>query len=125
MSKSALDAAMAKKEGKAASAALKDILLSNPRRTFEVIRAVMLEVLEAGMDAALGAQKGERMRGGLAAVSAYRGRALITRSASGSCAYRSHRVGSFASRSSRPSATNVRNGPGRDTCGDVWRVAIP
>jgi len=51
---------MTKTEGKTASAAVKDILLSNPDGLHEVIRAVMQEVLEAEMDEALGASKGER-----------------------------------------------------------------
>ncbi len=54
------DATMTKNEGKSASAAVKDILLSNPDGLHEVIRAVMQEVLEAEMDEALGASKGER-----------------------------------------------------------------
>jgi uncharacterized membrane-anchored protein len=51
---------MTKTESKTASAAVKDILLSNPDGLHEVIRAVMQEVLEAEMDEALGATKGER-----------------------------------------------------------------
>jgi len=48
---------MTKTEGKTASAAVKDILLSNPDGLREVIRTVMQEVLEAEMDEALGAAK--------------------------------------------------------------------
>ncbi|MQX55711.1 hypothetical protein GHK61_03955 [Sinorhizobium meliloti] len=44
---------MTKTEGKTASAAVKDILLSNPDGLREVIRTVMQEVLEAEMDEAL------------------------------------------------------------------------
>lgn len=51
---------MTKTEGKTASAAVKDILLSNPDGLREVIRAVMQEVLEAEMDEELGAAKGKR-----------------------------------------------------------------
>ncbi len=51
---------MTKTEGKTASAVVKDILLSNPDGLREVIRTVMQEVLEAEMDEALGAAKGER-----------------------------------------------------------------
>ncbi|RVH48442.1 transposase, partial [Sinorhizobium meliloti] len=51
---------MTKTEGKTASAAVKDILLSSPDGLREVIRTVMQEVLEAEMDEALGAAKGER-----------------------------------------------------------------
>lgn len=53
---------MTKTEVKTASAAVKDILLSNPDGLHEVLRAVMQEVLEAEMDEALGASKSERMR---------------------------------------------------------------
>jgi transposase-like protein len=49
-----------KTAGKTASAAVKDILFSNPDGLREVIRTVMQEVLEAEMDEALGAAKGER-----------------------------------------------------------------
>ncbi|MQW59972.1 hypothetical protein GHK33_15375 [Sinorhizobium meliloti] len=45
---------MTKTEGKTASAAVKDILLSNPDGLREVIRTVMQEVVEAEMDEALG-----------------------------------------------------------------------
>ncbi|TIT48976.1 MAG: IS256 family transposase, partial [Mesorhizobium sp.] len=48
---------MTKTESKTASAAVKDILLSNPDGLHEVIRAVMQEVLEAEMDEALDASK--------------------------------------------------------------------
>ncbi len=49
---------MTKIEGKTASTAVKDILLSNPDGLREVVRAVMQEVLEAEMDEAPGG--GER-----------------------------------------------------------------
>ena len=51
---------MTRTEGKTASAAVKDILLSNPDGLRDVIRVVMQEVLEAEMEEALGASKGER-----------------------------------------------------------------
>ncbi len=57
---------MTKTEGRTASAAVKDILLSNPDGLREVIRTVMQEVLEAEMDEALGAAKGEARRSGSA-----------------------------------------------------------
>lgn len=44
---------MTRSEGKTASAAVKEILLSNPDGLRDVIRAVMQEVLEAEMDEAL------------------------------------------------------------------------
>ena len=70
---------MTKSEGKSASAAVKDILLSNPDGLRDVIRAVMQEVLEAEMDEALGASKGERTSERLGYRSGYYGRTLITR----------------------------------------------
>jgi len=48
---------MTKTESKTASASVKDILLSNPDRLRDVIRAVMQEVLEAEMEEALGASE--------------------------------------------------------------------
>jgi len=70
---------MTKTEGKTASAAVKDILLSNPDGLREVIRTVMQEVLEAEMDEALGAAKGERTPERLGYRSGHYGRTLITR----------------------------------------------
>ena len=70
---------MTRIEGKTASAAVKDILLSNPDGLHEVIRAVMQEVLEAEMDEALGASKGERTPERLGYRSGYYGRTLVTR----------------------------------------------
>jgi putative transposase len=70
---------MTKTEGTTASAAVKDILLSNPDGLRDVIRAVMQEVLEAEMDEALGAEKGERTPERLGYRSGYYGRTLVTR----------------------------------------------
>lgn len=70
---------MTRIEGKTASAAVKDILLSNPDGLREVIHAVMQEVLEAEMDEALGASKGERTPERLGYRSGYYGRTLVTR----------------------------------------------
>ena len=70
---------MTKTEGKTASAAVKEILLSNPDGLREVIRAVMQEVLEAEMDEALGAVKSERTPDRLGYRSGHYGRTLITR----------------------------------------------
>jgi len=70
---------MTKTEGKSASAAVKDILLSNPDGLRDVIRAVMQEVLEAEMEDALGASKGERTPERLGYRSGYYGRTLVTR----------------------------------------------
>jgi hypothetical protein len=69
---------MTKTEGKSASAAVKDILLSNPDGLHEVIRAVMQEVLEAEMEEALGASKGERTPERLGYRSGDYGRTLVT-----------------------------------------------
>ncbi|BCH12528.1 transposase for insertion sequence element ISRM5 (plasmid) [Mesorhizobium sp. 131-3-5] len=70
---------MTKTESKTASAAVKDILLSNPDGLHEVIRALMQEVLEAEMDEALGASKSERTPERLSYRSGYYGRTLVTR----------------------------------------------
>lgn len=70
---------MTKSEGKTASAAVKDILLSNPDGLRDVIRAVVQEVLEAEMDEAIGAQKGERTAERLGYRSGHYSRTLITR----------------------------------------------
>lgn len=70
---------MTKLEGKTASAAVKDILLSNPSGLRDVIRVVMQEVLEAEMDEALGASKGERTPERLGYRSGHYGRTLVTR----------------------------------------------
>lgn len=70
---------MTKNEGKTASAAVKDILLSNPDGLRDVIGAVMQEVLEAEMDEALGASKGERTMARLGYRSGHYGRTLVTR----------------------------------------------
>lgn len=70
---------MTKTEGKTVSAAVKEILLSNPEGLRDVIRAVMQEVLEAEMDEALGAGKSERTPERLGYRSGYYGRTLVTR----------------------------------------------
>lgn len=70
---------MTKIEGKTASAAVKDILLSSPEGLREVIRTVLQEVLEAEMEEALGAGKGERTPERLGYRSGSYGRTLITR----------------------------------------------
>ena len=70
---------MTKTEVRTASAAVKDILLCNPDGLREIVRAVMQEVLEAEMDEALGASKGERTLERLGYRSGYYGRTLITR----------------------------------------------
>ena len=70
---------MTKTDGRTASAAVKEILLSNPDGLREVIRAVMQEVLDAEMDEALGAGKSERTPDRLGYRSGHYGRTLITR----------------------------------------------
>ncbi|BCH34969.1 hypothetical protein MesoLjLc_68990 [Mesorhizobium sp. L-8-10] len=79
---------MTKTESKTASAAVKDILLSDPQGLHEVIRAVMQEVLEAEMDEAVGASKGERTPERLGYRSGYYGRTPVTVLASLSCVFR-------------------------------------
>jgi len=51
---------MTKRESKSASAAVKDILLSNPDGLHEVIRVVLQEVLETEKEEALRTAKGVR-----------------------------------------------------------------
>lgn len=70
---------MTKIENKSACNAIKELVLQNPDGLREVIRAVLQEVLEAEMDEALGASKGERTPGRLGYRSGYYGRTLITR----------------------------------------------
>ncbi len=70
---------MTKIEGKTASAAVKEILLSNPDGLRDVIRAVMQEALEAQMDETLGASKGERTTERVGYRSGYYARTLVTR----------------------------------------------
>ena len=70
---------MTRTEGKTASADVKDILLSSPDGLRDVIRVVMQEVLEAEMDEALGASKGERTPERLGYRSGHYGRTLVTR----------------------------------------------
>jgi len=70
---------MTKTEGRTASTAVKEILLSNPDGLRDVIGAVMQEVLEVEMDEALGAHKGERTPERLGYRSGYYGRTLVTR----------------------------------------------
>ncbi len=61
---------MTKTEGKTASAAVKDILPSNPDGLRDVIRAVMQEVLEAEMEEALEGSSARGRRSGSATARA-------------------------------------------------------
>lgn len=70
---------MTKTEVRYASAAVKDILLSNPDGLCDVFRAVMQEMLGTEMDEALGAEKGERMPDHPGYRSDHYGSTLITR----------------------------------------------
>jgi putative transposase len=70
---------MTRTEGKTSSAAVKDILLSNPDGLRDVVRAVLQEVLESEMNEALAASKGERTPERLGYRSGYYSRTLITR----------------------------------------------
>lgn len=74
-----MDATLTKSEGKTASAAVKDILLSKADGLREAIRTVMWEVLEAEIDEALGAAKGERTPERLGYRSGHYRRTQITR----------------------------------------------
>jgi transposase-like protein len=73
------NAAMTRTNPKPATAAVKELLLSDPDSLREVVRAVMQEMLEAEMNEALGAQKGERTTERLGYRSGYYSRTLITR----------------------------------------------
>jgi transposase-like protein len=70
---------MTRSQGKPAVAAVKDVLLQNPDALREIVQAVVQEMLEAEMDEALGAAKGERTEGRLGYRSGYYSRTLITR----------------------------------------------
>jgi transposase-like protein len=70
---------MTRTNPKPATAAVKELLLSDPDSLREVVRAVMQELLEAEMNEALGAQKGERTTERLGYRSGYYSRTLITR----------------------------------------------
>ena len=96
---------MTKTESKTGRAAVKDILLSNPDGLQEVIRAVMQEVLEAEVEEALGASKGNAHRSGWAIARAITGAPLSPVSASSSCG--SHRTVPAASPPSCSSATSA------------------
>lgn len=70
---------MTKTEVRTASAAVKEILLSNPDGFLEVIRVAVQETLEAEMDEALGAGKSERTPDRMGYRSGYYSRTLVTR----------------------------------------------
>src|SRR4029078_3004949 len=70
---------MTERQGKSASATVKDILLQEPDGLRDVIRLVLQEVLEAEMDEALGASKSERTPERLGYRSGHYSRTLITR----------------------------------------------
>jgi transposase-like protein len=70
---------MTKSEGRAASAAVKELLLEQPDVVRELMRVALQEVLEAEMDQTLGASKGERTGERAGYRSGYYGRTLMTR----------------------------------------------
>ncbi len=70
---------MTRTKSKPATSAVKELLLADPDGLREVVRAVMQEMLEAEMSAALVAEKGERTPERLGYRSGYYGRTLITR----------------------------------------------
>ena len=70
---------MTRSEVKPAIAAVKELMTQEPDTLREIVRSVMQAMLEAEMDEALGAGKGERTEGRLGYRSGYYGRTLITR----------------------------------------------
>ncbi len=70
---------MIKVEDRAIVKRAKEALLADREEIKELFRSVLQEVLEAGMTAAAGAEKGERTAARLGYRSGYYGRSLITR----------------------------------------------
>ena len=99
---------MTKSEAKPTIAAVNELFSKSPDGLREIVRAVMQEMLEAEMTDAVGAEKGERTGAGLAIAPAIT-RALVTASASSSCACR--RIATAGSRPSGSNATSARNKP--------------
>src|SRR4029450_6818842 len=71
--------AMTRTESKLAVAAAKELIKGHPESLREIVRAVLQEILQAGMTDALGAAKSERTVGRLGYRAGYYGRTLITR----------------------------------------------
>jgi putative transposase len=70
---------MTKREDTTSIAAVKELMAQEPDGLREIVRCVMQAMLEAEMDEAVGAGKGERTDGRLGYRSGYYGRTLITR----------------------------------------------
>jgi transposase-like protein len=70
---------MTKSEAKPAVAAVNELFAKSPDRLREIVRTVMQEMLEAGMNDTLGAEKGERTAARLGYRSGYYTRTLVTR----------------------------------------------
>ncbi|PKB25346.1 transposase-like protein [Novosphingobium kunmingense] len=70
---------MTRSEVKPAIAAVKELMCQEPDALREIVRSVMQAMLEAEMDGALGAGKGERTEGRLGYRSGYYPRTLVTR----------------------------------------------
>ena len=70
---------MTKSEAKPAVAAVKELMSEDRDGLREIVRSVMQEMLEAEMDEALGAGKGERTADRLGCRSGYYTRTLVTR----------------------------------------------
>ncbi len=70
---------MTRSEVKPAIAAVKELMSQEPDALREIVRSVMQAMLEAEMDDALGAGKGERTEGRLGYRSGYYPRTLVTR----------------------------------------------
>jgi putative transposase len=70
---------MTRSKAKPAVAAVQELLSESPDVLREIVRGVMQEMLEAEMEEALGAGKGERTEGRLGYRSGYYSRTLVTR----------------------------------------------
>ena len=70
---------MTRSEVKPSIGAVKELMAQEPDGLREIVRSVMQAMLEAEMDEAVGAGKGERTEGRLGYRSGYYGRTLITR----------------------------------------------
>ena len=100
---------MTKSEAKPTIAAVNELFSKSPDGLREIVRAVMQEMLEAEMTDAVGAEKGERTRSGLAIAPAITRAPSSPASASSSCACR--RIATAGSRPSCSNATSARNKP--------------
>ena len=70
---------MTKSEGKPTIGSIQELVAQDSDMLREIVRETMQAILEAEMDEAIGATKGERTDGRLGCRSGYYGRTLITR----------------------------------------------